>query len=90
MRELDILRDSIANVPDSESGLECCLSCGIILSRKQWSQRDHEFCPNGCHGETTTEFSGVVSVMLPRQSWVARYNGKREQVPGVYALNIEN
>lgn len=38
---------------------------------------------------TTINFSGLISVMLSRESWVARYNGiGTSRVPGVYAMAV--
>ena len=46
-------------------------------------------CPNcGEVTECTREFSGVISIMIPQESWVAKYNEMRTCMPGVYALHL--
>ena len=32
----------------------------------------------------------MISVMMPRESWVAKWNEIRECIPGVYAINVPN
>ncbi len=91
--DFQLLVDSELNVPDAETALEACTDCGLILSRKQWVKREKKStygCPNGCDNscETTNDFTGVISIMVPRTSWVARYTRKIDLVPGLYAMNL--
>ena len=48
-------------------------------------------CPN-CNDRTerTQDFVGMISVMMPSQSWVAKWNEIRTCIPGVYAININH
>jgi RNA polymerase subunit RPABC4/transcription elongation factor Spt4 len=87
-KDLLDLRDR-AEVPDQERNLEACPSCGLILSRTQWRQKKND-CPNGCGSvESTPYFSGMISMITPTLSWVAKYNAKTGFLPGIYAMNIE-
>ena len=38
--------------------------------------------------ETTSLFSGLVSMMMPNNSWVAKWNGISDLKPGIYAVKI--
>jgi RNA polymerase subunit RPABC4/transcription elongation factor Spt4 len=64
------------NVPSSMRLLQACTECGILLTQSQWNKSKNR-CPNGCSsGETTTDFSGMISLLQPGGSWVARWNNK--------------
>ena len=58
------------------------------MSNSQWNRFQH--CPN-CNGpsnETTSEFVGMISVIMPNQSWVVRYNQLVNRMPGIYATKL--
>ena len=38
--------------------------------------------------QLTPYFSGLVSLMLPNSSWVAKWNDLEGKKPGIYALKI--
>lgn len=38
--------------------------------------------------EPTPDFVGMISIMMPRESWVAKWNDISERIPGVYATNV--
>lgn len=40
--------------------------------------------------ETTPHFKGLISMMQPRNSWVAKWNNKTDLLPGVYAMHVDN
>lgn len=74
-----------------------CLNCSIILTKQQF-QRDG--CPNcpllGMKGDaenvldTTSEiFKGVIAVIKPETSWVAKWQRNNTHVPGLYAMIVE-
>ena len=46
-------------------------------------------CPN-CQQSTelTHDFVGMISCMMPRESWVAKWNELTHLIPGVYAINV--
>ena len=99
MEDLRFLANSDTNVPSSDRHLEACLRCGLILAKEQWSKktyraRSNQDCPNHCYegnpADTTPFFTGIVSIMQPKSSWVARWNNKADLVPGVYAIHLEN
>ena len=59
------------------------------MSVKQWKSK--KLCVNCGHKnemETTPYFSGMVSLMMPTASWVAKYRGLQELKPGIYALKL--
>ena len=48
-------------------------------------------CPN-CKREidATPDYIGMISVIMPKESWVAKWNEILECIPGVYAINVPN
>lgn len=76
------------NVPDSERQLLACNMCSIILSKAQWDKMD---CPNACsHPDPTPYFKGMISLLAPSGSWVARFNNLKGRAPGIYAMQVDN
>ena len=94
MEELRRLADSQDNVPDKERFLEACTGCAIMLSKEQWREvkKLRIGCPNRCYEggivDTTDDYTGVISIMLPSRSWVAQWNEKQTYVPGLYAMHL--
>ena len=91
-RDIQNLKVADKTVPNSEKQLAACTICKIILSIPQWKSRSkkeaHE-CPNKCvNFSYTSTFSGMISIFMPSQSWVARRNGLRDCIPGIYAISI--
>ena len=65
------------------------MRCSLILSTSQWNSSKYDYCPNCKYAqETTTEFTGMISLIMPTQSWVARYNQLENRMPGIYAIKI--
>ena len=87
MENLRKLARAQNDVPDSERKLEACTNCKIILSQSQFKRRG---CPNDCvNYETTPDFTGLISLMQPQSSWVAKWNQLQDLTPGIYAIHIE-
>ena len=81
------MKKSEHNIPDVTRNLVACQHCKIILGP---NQADSMGCPNDCaHPDWTGLFSGMISIMHPTQhSWVTRYNGHVNKVPGIYAIDV--
>lgn len=90
--DLKRLTESAGNVPSSEKQLEACLQCGLILGASQWRTVRGKglTCPNTCEPDTTPNFSGMISIMHPSSSWVAKWNNKEALAPGIYAMSVKN
>jgi len=74
--------------------LRACLSCRLIMSEEQFYENG---CPNcsflqldgnrhGIFECTTPNFNGMIALLKPNDSWVARFNELRNRVPGCYAV----
>ena len=85
-----ILSDYERYVPNpcDNRNLSACLACKLIMHESQWSKL-HWKCPN-CRVDVdvTQDFVGMISLMMPQESWVARWNEIRYCIPGVYAIKV--
>ena len=78
-----------SHIPDTwkEKDLRACEGCKLVQSYRQWSKSSS--CPNCRISECQSEFfSGLVSVMLPSQSWTAKWNKLETRHPGIYAITV--
>lgn len=77
--------------------LRACMVCGTVRTFDHF--RD-EGCPN-CESflslrgsserildSTSATFSGLVGMVQPKGSWVARWQRAEERIPGLYALKV--
>eukprot|EP00887_Chlorella_sp_A99_P005939 scaffold29.g5939.t1 len=84
--------------PPTELGknLRCCHGCRLVKAFAQFYEQGCENCPfldmegdkERVYDSTTTEYSGIISVMDPAGSWGAKWLHLRSFVPGCYALSV--
>ena len=88
--DIQALKEAMSHIPNDtkDRNLRACMKCYLIMTSKQWSSIRQ--CENGCPKEITPNFSGMTSMILPSQSWVARYHGLSGFKPGIYALKLIN
>ena len=76
--------------PVSLKKLRACIYCKIVLCTEQW--RKNQMCPNcpDSRGflDTTDCFESLISLILPRKSWIANWQEMSELIPGVYAMVV--
>ena len=74
--------------PRGNKNLQACSTCKLIMQEAQWRKME-EKCPN-CTVRIlpNSDFVGMISVMMPRESWVAKWNEIRTCMPGLYAINV--
>ncbi|KAJ1675469.1 transcription elongation factor spt4 [Spiromyces aspiralis] len=81
-------------IPKDKRQLRACLMCSLIKNSVQFKQNGCENCEQYLrmrgHSETVMEctspvFDGLIALMNPSESWVARYNHIDKYVPGIYA-----
>merc|ERR1712085_79730 len=86
-----------AVVPNDMKNLRACLRCYLVKTDAQFAAQGCENCdflqlggPGGDRERlwscTTSNFEGVVAIISPSESWVARWQGIDDFVPGVYAI----
>ena len=87
--DLAKLKQADYQMPDThkEKQLRACCSCRLIMSDSQWNKKS---CPN-CREErpqVTSQFTGMISLCMPSNSWVAKWNNLEGREPGIYAISI--
>ncbi|EFC41517.1 predicted protein [Naegleria gruberi] len=77
-------------IPTHFRQLRACLTCGLVKTTDQFKQNGCENCPkdNDTLSNTTTSFEGLITLMNPQKSWVARYQNLQDKVEGVYAITV--
>ena len=66
-----------------------CLLCSIVLPIKDFVDNG---CPNcqdlmsSAHDGTTSNYEGTVALINPADSWVSKWQGLTNYVPGLYAV----
>ena len=79
----------ILHVPNSDKRLQACQKCKFILTEGQWKDPGYRSCPNcGSDKEKTSEFHGMISMIILNHSWVGKWNRLEAKIPGVYASKI--
>mmetsp|Transcript_9789 Transcript_9789/g.16056 ORF Transcript_9789/g.16056 Transcript_9789/m.16056 type:complete len:121 (+) Transcript_9789:104-466(+) len=84
-----------AVVPTELNKLRACLSCSLVKNADQFLKHGCENCAffgekrkdylNDC---TSVSFDGLISLMHPTESWVARWQRIQKLVPGCYAIKV--
>lgn len=72
-------------------GLRACLKCRIVLDAEAFDEG--RGCPNRCNTDSSPVFFGMMAVVQPAGSWVARWQGGApgggaDLAQGVYALKV--
>jgi len=89
----------MSTAPNDLKGLRACLGCSLVKTEQQFLQSGCANCDNlGLKGSrqrvqdcTSASFDGLISLMDPDGSWVARWqriNGAGFQ-PGCYAISVQ-
>ena len=69
--------------------LRACLLCSIVLPLKDFIETG---CPNcqdlmsSAHDGTTSNWEGSIALINPGESWVSKWQGLTNYVPGLYAV----
>ena len=85
----------LSTVPDSLKKLRACLTCKLIKSERQFSEGGCENCDTSIElsgdlqNYTTSNFAGMICMMDPEHSWVARWQKLISLYPGVYAIDVK-
>lgn len=86
-----------ANAPKNLQNLRACIPCLLVKTYRQWIEEGCENCVdaidmkdtvNLVNDLTTQDFDGMIALMQPSKSWVARWQFIPEFIPGVYAIKV--
>ncbi|KAG5871984.1 hypothetical protein JTB14_025736 [Gonioctena quinquepunctata] len=88
---------TLESIPKDLRGLRACLVCSLI---KSFDQFENEGCDNcdeflrmknnhdNVYDCTSSNFDGMISMMSPDDSWVAKWQRVNRFCRGVYAISV--
>ncbi|XP_045477078.1 transcription elongation factor SPT4-like [Harmonia axyridis] len=88
---------SVNNLPDGIRGNRACIGCSLIKSPEQFANDGCENCEsflqfkeNAANVDvyTSKNFTGMVGIMEPSNSWVCKWLRLDHCVPGMYAISV--
>lgn len=85
-----------AEVPrEFQRGIRACRSCKLIKTFEQFLENGCDNCSalsftdsNAVVKLTTSNYSGVITILAPKHSWTARWLHLGPLKPGCYALEL--
>lgn len=89
---------SVDIVPNTMRSLRACLLCSLIKTCDQFEVDGCENCEQWLHlkGDrervyncTSSAFEGIIAMMQPNDSWVAKWQHIVGQEKGIYAISVE-
>jgi transcription elongation factor SPT4 len=72
-----------------QKDFRACLLCSIVLTLREFVDSG---CPNcqdlmsSAHDGTTSNWEGSIALINPNESWVSKWQGLTNYVPGLYAV----
>lgn len=92
----DMDNNGIAVIPEEMKHLKACMRCGLIKNYTQFLDNGCENCDfiplkgnemiiDRC---TSSYYEGSIALLEPSTSWVAKWNGIADCVPGFYAIKV--
>ncbi|XP_023243607.1 transcription elongation factor SPT4 [Centruroides vittatus] len=88
---------SLESIPKDLRNLRACLLCSMVKTLEQF---EFDGCDN-CEGYlgmknnrdmvydcTSSNFDGLISLMGPEDSWVAKWQRINHMVKGIYAISV--
>nr|CAG4643679.1 EOG090X0NWO [Ilyocryptus agilis] len=88
---------SLDTVPKDLRSLRACLVCSLIKTFDQFEMDGCDNCDEflrmknnkeNIYDCTSTNFDGMVALMSPEDSWVAKWQRINRKVKGVYAVSV--
>ncbi|ESO01904.1 hypothetical protein HELRODRAFT_155753 [Helobdella robusta] len=88
---------SIEIVPNQLRHLRACLLCSLVKTLEQFEMDGCENCEKYLHMKnnrdhvydyTSSSFDGLIAMMSPGDSWVAKWQRIDKYVKGVYAVSV--
>ena len=85
------------HIPNDLRNLRACLLCSLIKSTAMFEQQGCDNCEEyltmkGNHDRvfecTSSNFEGMIALMHPEESWVAKWQRIAHHVKGMYAVSV--
>ena len=93
---IDEYMDDFAELPDELKALKACLSCSLVKTYTQFYNKGCDNCiflkmtndPKKVKSCTTSYFEGLIGLVEPQNSWVAKWQRIVQMKPGMYAIQV--
>ncbi|CAF1203097.1 unnamed protein product [Rotaria magnacalcarata] len=91
------MADDRERIPNDLRNLRACLVCSLIKSAGMFEEDGcdncEEFLPMKGNSElvyecTSSNFEGMIALMHPEESWVAKWQRIAHHVKGMYAISV--
>ncbi|KAI9141293.1 transcription elongation factor SPT4-like protein [Paraphysoderma sedebokerense] len=91
------MASEVPHIPQDKKQLRACMLCGLVKNAVQFRRQGCENCEEilqlrGSQEKvmecTTSNFDGLVSLMNPNASWVAKWQRVDKFVQGIYAIRV--
>nr|CAG4641416.1 EOG090X0NWO [Eulimnadia texana] len=88
---------SLETVPKDLRNLRACLVCSLIKTFEQFEYDGCENCDeflrmknnrDNVYDCTSSNFDGMIALMSPEDSWVAKWQRTNRKQKGVYAISV--
>lgn len=88
---------SMETIPKSLRGMRACLLCSLIKTIDQFELDGCDNCDEFLHMKnnrdkvyacTSSSWDGIIALMSPEDSWVAKWQRIRKCKPGCYAISV--
>nr|CAG4636731.1 EOG090X0NWO [Eubosmina coregoni]SVE70230.1 EOG090X0NWO [Eubosmina coregoni] len=88
---------SVDIVPKDLRGLRACLVCSLIKTKDQFEMDGCDNCDeflriknnaDNMYDCTSSNFDGIIALMSPEDSWVAKWQRINRKVKGCYAVSV--
>ena len=84
-----------SQIPSTLKKLRACIACRLVKTEEQFKKEGCENCNpinpinvSNYLEHTTTNFEGMISLMQPSDSWVAKWNSLVKYLPGLYCISV--
>ncbi|KAJ3129546.1 transcription elongation factor spt4 [Nowakowskiella sp. JEL0407] len=82
----------LPDIPENFRGLRACLVCGLVKHARNFQLCENcrpvlkqDWSYDDC---TSSEFDGVMAILQPEKSWVAKWHRCDAYAPGLYAMRV--
>ena len=87
----EFVKQIVPHATEGSAKLRACFTCKLVKTEEQWEETGCVNCgfdPNDFMDETTHEFTGMIALCDPEDSWVAKWQGLTKLSVGVYAKAV--
>ena len=87
----EFVRQVVPHAREGSAKLRACFKCKLVKTEEQWEDYGCLNCnwdTSDFMEETTQDFSGMIAMCDPTDSWVAKWQNLTKMSVGVYAKSV--